>query len=104
MSALRAAWKELPKDRQDVDSDGKIEGEVLDAAHTALGPFYKNDEAHAFDLWYSRRGKSALMVVYFEARGAHDPIWLGMDRAGAVVHDVKQLPHGALNAMWKATQ
>jgi hypothetical protein len=103
-SALRAAWKALPKEKQDVDSDGKIEGEVLDAAHDALGAFYKNDEAHAFDLWYSRTAKSALLVVYFEARRTHAPIWLAMNAMGALTHDAKQLPGGAFLAMKRATQ
>ena len=102
--ALRAAWKVLPKEKGDVESDGKIEGDVLDAAHDALGPFYKNDEAHAFDLWYTRSGKTAILVVYFEARPGHAPIFLGMYGTGAVVRDPKYLPRNALAAMWKATQ
>ena len=32
--ALRAAWKVLPKEKGDVESDGKIEGDVLDARTT----------------------------------------------------------------------
>jgi hypothetical protein len=103
-SALRAAWKALPKDKQDLDHDGKVQGDVLDAAQDALGGFYKNDEAHAFDLWYTRKGKSALMVLYFEARGKNQPIWLAMTGPGAITHDRKQLPQGAFNAMWKLTQ
>ncbi len=102
--ALRAAWKALPKEKDDIDSDGKIEGAVLDAAHEALCGFYKNDEAQAFDLWYTRKGKSATMVVYFEARTKHEPIWLAMSQTGATTHDPKQLPRGAFAAMWKATQ
>jgi hypothetical protein len=103
-SALRAAWKALPKEKQDVDSDGKIEGEVLDAAHDGLATFYKNDEAHAFDVWYSRSAKSAVMVVYFEARREHAPIWLAMTGMGALTHDMKQLPRGAFLAMKRATE
>jgi hypothetical protein len=103
-SALRAAWRALPKERKDVDSDGKIEGDVLDAAHEALTAFYKNDEAHAFDLWYSRSARSAVMVVYFEARGSKAPIWLAMIGAGALTRDPKELPRGAFRSMKKATQ
>jgi hypothetical protein len=102
--ALRAAWKALPKERQDIDSDGKIEGAVLDAAHEALQRFYKPDEAQAFDLWYTQKGKSGILVVYFEARRQYDPIWLAMMQTGATTHDSKQLPKGAFKTMWKATQ
>jgi hypothetical protein len=104
VAALHAAWKALPKERQDVDHDGKVEADVLDAAHEALMPFYKNDEASAFDLWYTRSAKTMLVVLYFEARGQNDPIWLAMTSAGAVTHDAKQLPKGAFNAMYRLTQ
>jgi hypothetical protein len=104
VAALHAAWKALPKDKQDVDHDGKLEADVLDAAHEALMPFYKNDEANAFDLWYTRNAKTWLVVLYFEARGKNDPIWLAMSSAGAVTHDAKQLPKGAFNAMYRLTQ
>lgn len=103
-AALRAAWKTLPRDKADVDYDGKVEGAVLDAAHQALGTFYKPDEASAFDLWSTRNSKSALVILYFEARGKNDPIWLAMSSAGTVTHDVKQLPKGAFNAMYRLTQ
>ena len=103
-NALRAAWRALPHDRADVDRDGKVEGTVLDATHEALSPFYKSDEAAAFDLWFTRKGKSALMVVYFEARQKNAPIWLAMDQSGAFVHDIGKLPRGAFDAMWRATQ
>lgn len=104
VAGLRAAWKALPKEKADVDHDGKVEGDVLTAAQDAMQEFYKNDEAHAFDLWYAHKGKTSIMVLYFEARGKKDPIWLAMTPNGAVVHDPKQLPSGAFNAMWKLTQ
>ncbi len=102
--ALRTAWKLLPRGREDVDSDGKVEGEILDAAQDALQTFYKNDEAEAFDLWYTRKAKSAMMVVYFESFRKQQPIWLAMSQTGVVTHDQKQLPKGAFAAMWRATQ
>jgi hypothetical protein len=102
--ALWTAWRLLPKDKGDVDRDGKVEGAVLEAAQDALMPFYRNDEAHAFDLWYMRKGKSAVLVLYFEARHGKPPIWLGMNEKGAFVHDDRALPRGAFNAMWRATQ
>ena len=104
LAALRAAWKVLPKDKTDVDHDGKVEGDVLSTTQDALVGFYKNDEAHAFDLWSTRRGKGALLILYFEARGKKDPIWLAMDGHGNAIHDAKQLPQGAFNAMWRLTQ
>jgi hypothetical protein len=103
-SALRAAWKVLPKETSEVEHDGKIEGSVLDVVHGALGAFYKEDETQAFDLWYTKSGKTAVMVVYFEARPGHDPIWLAMYGTGAVAKDPKYLPPNAFKAMWKATQ
>ena len=104
-AALKAAWRALPKERDDVDRDGKVEGTVLDAAHGALGGFFKEDEGLAFDLWYTRaKGKAGLMVLYFEARGRKDPLWLAMTSSGALVRDPKQLPKGAFAAMWRATQ
>jgi hypothetical protein len=103
-AGLHAAWKALPKDKEDVDHDGKVEGDVLTAAQDAMQGFYRNDEAHAFDLWYVHKGKINLVVLYFEARGKNDPIWLAMTSTGAIMHDAKQLPKGAFNAMWKLTQ
>jgi hypothetical protein len=103
-TGLHAAWKALPKDRRDVDHDGKIEGDVLEAAQDAMVGFYKNDEAHAFDLWLVRKGSSSMMVLYFEARGKNEPIWLAMTQTGQVTHEAKQLPKGAYNAMWRLTQ
>jgi hypothetical protein len=104
IAALRTAWKVLPKDKTDVDHDGKVEGDVLSTTQDALVGFYKNDEAHAFDLWSTRRGKVALLILYFEARGKKDPIWLAMDGHGNTIHDAKLLPQGAFNAMWRLTQ
>jgi hypothetical protein len=104
-AALHAAWRALPHEKSDVDSDGKVEKSVLDAAHGALGTsFYKSDEANAFDLWYTRKGKTGVMVVYFEARQKNAPIWMAMDQSGALIHDQTKLPRGAFNAMWRATQ
>ncbi len=103
-AALRSAWGVLPAAKGDVDSDGKVEGRVLDAAHDGLSGFFRPDEANAFDLWYTRRGKTAILVVYFEARRGHRPIWLAMDHAHAVTHDAAKLPRGAFAAMEKATE
>jgi hypothetical protein len=103
-TALRAAWKVLPKELTEVEHDGKIEGNALDVVHDSLQPFYRADEAHAFDLWYTKSGKTAVMVVYFEARPGHDPIWLAMYGTGAIARDTKYLPPNAFKAMMKATE
>jgi hypothetical protein len=104
IAALRSALRAIPKDKQDVDHDGKVERSVLDAAHAALQPFYKSDEANAFDLWSTRTTKSSILILYFEAREKNDPIWLALTGNGTVTHDVRQLPRGAFDAMYRLTQ
>ena len=101
--ALRVGWRALRKAKRNaIDSDGKVEGAPLEEARAALAAFYKEDEAYAFDLWYRGDKKSGMLVVYFEGRGKHPPIWLAMDHAGAVVGDAKKLPRGAFVAMKQA--
>ena len=104
LAALRAAWKVLPQERDDVEEDGKVQGEVLVAAHEALGGFYKRDEAFAFDLWLSRTKRHKLLVVYFEARRGRPPIFLALDRKGRETSDPDEMPEGALAAMKQATR
>ena len=104
VKALRAAWAVLPAAKGDVESDGKVEGRVLDNAHEALTAFYRPDEACAFDLWYTKRGKGAILVLYFEAHRGKPPIWLAMDAGHATTHDAAKLPKGAFAAMDRATQ
>jgi hypothetical protein len=98
-SALESAWKVLASDRSGVDRDGKVEGAALDAAHQALEPFYKHDEAFAFDLWLTRNKQGQTLVIYFEARDRKPPIWLSMESNGSVTNDSKRLPRGAFVAM-----
>jgi hypothetical protein len=97
-NALAAAWKALPKERDDVDTDGKVEALPLDTARAVLGTFYKSDETFAFDLWRERKGKQQTLVLYFEARQKNPPIWLALDAKGSF-HDMKRLPRGAFPAM-----
>jgi hypothetical protein len=100
LAALRDAWAELAHEQDDIDRDGKVEGEVLDAAHQSLEKFYKADEAFAFDLWFSRSKAHRILVVYFEARGpTKPPIFLALDEKGHEIKDAKSLPKGALGAM-----
>jgi hypothetical protein len=97
--ALAAAWNVLPGELADVDRDGKVEDQPLMAARDALEAFYKNDEANAFDLWYSSQGAQKLLVIYFESHRGHAPIWLARDGSGAMVTDAGRLPAGAFQAM-----
>jgi len=96
--AIAAAWKTLPKERDDVDSDGKVEALPLDTARSVLEAFYKSDETFAFDLWREKKGKQQTLVLYFEARQKNPAIWLAMDDKG-VFHDTKRLPRGAFATM-----
>jgi hypothetical protein len=104
LAALRAGWTVLPQERDDVEQDGKVGGEVLAAAHRELGSFYKPDEAFAFDLWLSRTKRHKILVVYFEARRGKPPIFLAIDRKGHETSDPSELPEGALAAMKQATR
>ncbi len=110
--ALRAAWAVLPHAREDVDTDGKVEGAPLEAGRAALEPFYKADETAAWDLWYKQTrpsrgaGKGAkgeqVLVVYFAAGWRRQAMWLSLDAQGAVSNDPNRLPKGAFDAMRKA--
>jgi hypothetical protein len=104
--ALNVAWDALSKlKRQEtVDEDGKVEGAPLEAARESLVGFYKNDEAHAFDLWFTRTKQRSILVLFFQAERAHEPIWLAMDRARTPTHDVARLPDGAFKAMRRAAR
>jgi hypothetical protein len=97
--ALGVAWRALPKTKDDVDSDGKVEGPPLDEARVTLARFYKVDETFAFDVWREQKGRAQTLVVYFEARGKNPPIWLAMDAPGVTFSVAKRLPRGALLAM-----
>src|SRR5262249_19864595 len=99
LHALQEAAKALPKQKNDIDRDGKVNDLPLDKARGALTSFYKSDEAYAFDLWYQRKGLHAVLVIYFEARDGKSPIWLALDETGVAFTDPKRLPRGAFVAM-----
>jgi hypothetical protein len=102
--ALRAAWSHWRDLPNAIDKDGKVLGDPLDAAHTALEGFYKIDEAHAFDLWASSQKRPQMLVLYYEARRNRNPIWVAQKSSGEEVKDVKQLPRGAFIAMRHAAE
>jgi hypothetical protein len=102
IAAAKAAWAAIPKHTGDIDADGKVEGEPLEAAHKALEKFYKADEAQAFDGWVShaKKGNPGVLVLYVESRGKKKPpIFIALDRSGKEVRDPKKLPKGALDGM-----
>ena len=99
LDALRAGWRHWRALPDTVEGDGKVQGEVLDAAHEALEKFYKHDEAFAFDLWASPQRDPQMLVLYFEARRQRAPIWLGLTKGGDEVRDPDKLPRGAFLAM-----
>jgi hypothetical protein len=103
-AALAAAWSALPSQMDDIARDGKVQDEPLEAAQTALITFYKLDEAHAFDLWYSNQASPRILVLYFESFRGHAPIWLASDALGHVIADATLLPAGAFRAMRHASR
>jgi hypothetical protein len=102
--AIGEAWRALPTQLDDVQRDGKVMNEPLDAARTTLGRFYKLDEANAFDLWYSNEHEKKILVLYFESHRGRAPIWIAIDELGAIVEDETQLPHNAFKAMRRAAR
>ncbi len=101
LAALAAADSALARGGE-LDRDGKVVGPAWDAAKRALTVFYKPDEADAFDVWRGRRPRT--LVVYHEARGGNDPVWLAWNADKREVYDVGSLPSGALDAMKHASK
>jgi hypothetical protein len=99
LSAARAAYHKLNQLRDEVEGDGNVTGEPLDAAHAALESYFKSDEASAFSVWASPRSNPMVVVVYFEARRNRRPIWVSIRRDGAELRTPSQLPRGAFKAM-----
>jgi hypothetical protein len=102
LAAAKAAWAAIPKHKDDIDEDGKVMGEAMEAARRALEKFYKADEAQAFDGWVShnKHGTPGVLVLYVERRGKkRPPIFVALERSGKEVRDPKKLPKGALDGM-----
>jgi hypothetical protein len=100
--ALRAALSRLDG-WKGVAADGRVEGDPLEQARKSLLAFYKDDEAHAFDLWSSAPGAPRVLVLYFEARPKKPPIWVGVRRDGGEIRSGRELPRGAFRAMRRAS-
>lgn len=102
--AIGAAWRALPSYLDDVETDGKVTNEPLEAARTTLSQFYKRDEADAFDLWYSNEHARKILVLYVESYRGRAPTWIAIDELGAIVEDEKALPPNAFRAMRRAAR
>ena len=99
LDAARAAYRVLPASAEEVEGDGNVAGEPLEAAHQALESYFKPDEASAFSLWASPRSRPKVLVVYFEARRGRRPIWVAIRKDGTELRSASQLPRGAFNVM-----
>lgn len=97
-NAVEIAWRGLVKEKNAVQSDGKVEGKALDDARLALESFYKHDEAFAFDLWATPRKRPQVLVLYAQSRRKRPPIWVAL-KDGGEVRKPDQLPKGAFLAM-----
>ncbi len=103
LSSVRAASKAVvPK--EDVEGDGNVTGDPLDAAHDALESYYKHDEASAFNLWASPRTRPKVLILYFEARRQRPPIWVAIRDDGSEIRSPSQLPKGAFRVMRAISQ
>jgi len=100
LEGARAAWQATAK--LGVQGDGRIEGEPLERARTALRAFYKADEAEAFDLWATPRSRPRILVLYFEARRGKLPIWIAIRADKTEIRSPNELPPGAFRAMRRA--
>jgi hypothetical protein len=101
LAAARAATLEATKG-EGLDGDGKIEGPPLDLAREKLEPFYKHDEAYAFDLWGTPRKKPRIVVFYVEGRtSSKPPIWVAVRSNGTEIATLAELPAGATRSMKK---
>lgn len=98
--ALRAAWDSRLQHEWERDDDGTVNGAPLAAARAALEPFYRADEAAAFELWTTaRKTRPRLMIVFAEGPRRGKPVFLGMRSDGLVVADVHAIPREGRRAM-----
>jgi hypothetical protein len=96
--AVEVAWRDLVKEKNVVQGDGKVLGKGLDDARAALESFYKHDEAFAFDLWASPRSHPRVLVLYAQSRRKRPPIWVAL-KDGGELRKPDLLPKGAFLAM-----
>jgi hypothetical protein len=89
--ALSAAAATLPSAACAQERDRALSDAPLEAARAQLSTFYKNDEAHAFELWLScARGESRL-IVFFPSHRGHAPLWLSRTAQGALSSEPSEL-------------
>jgi hypothetical protein len=82
-AALLAAVRAADSAGLDVKG-GQVGGDALERAHDALTQFYKEDEAHAFNIAALPATAPQYFVIYFLKKGAK-PVWRAIDRDGKVV-------------------
>lgn len=98
--ALRAAWESRRQRSWEREDDGTVNGAPLAAARAALEPFYRADEAAAFELWTTaRKTKPKLMIIFSEGPRRGRPVFLGMHPDGTIVDDVRAIPREGRRAM-----
>jgi hypothetical protein len=98
--ALRAAWDSRHQHEWEREDDGTVSGAPLAAARAALEPFYRADEAAAFELWTTaRKTRPRLMIVFAEGPRRGRPVFLGMRSVGTVIDDVRAIPREGRRAM-----
>ncbi len=98
--ALRAAWDSRHQHEWEREDDGTVSGAPLAAARAGLEPFYRADEAAAFELWTTaRKTRPRLMIVFAEGPRRGRPVFLGMRSDGTVIDDVRAIPREGRRAM-----
>lgn len=89
--ALEAAARALSAQPCAGDRELALTGEPLEAARSSLAAFYKNDEAHAFELWQGCYRGASRLVVFFPSHRGHAPLWLSRTEDGALSSEADEL-------------
>lgn len=91
MQALAAAQGALSSEACEEARDRALSEAPLEAARTQLAKFYKNDEAHAFELWQSCYQGESRLVLFFPSHRGHAPLWLSRTQSGVASNDLSML-------------
>lgn len=89
--ALAVAAALLPNQPCQRDRDQALSDQPLEAARAELSAFYKNDEAHAFELWHSCYHGASRLLVFFPAHRGHAALWLSRTQTGATSSEASEL-------------